>query len=550
MSQIFILFFFYFTVLFSILGYGKLVTLFNSNNQDNEFDGINGIAFLIVLSYITNFFTAHNYLHNSIIILFGLLIFIYDLRKNFDKKFKQNLLIFFVFSVLFIGILMHKNHDDFFYYHFPYTLILTNFEKIFGLGQLNHGFRTPSSIFYLNSLFYLPGIKYFLMNSGAIYILGFSNLIFINIIKKHLFRKKYNFILFLSLLSFIYVNTAFYRIAEHGTDRSALILIFVMAIYYLKSVNFLDNYNNPNLLNVYFSKLIILFFIIISLKNFYLIYFFILLIWIFEMKKFLFHKSFLKTVFKNSSIYIFIIGIFLSIFTIFSNTGCLVYPASFTCFEQFSWSIPADSVDQMKVWYEQWSKAGATPNFRVENPEIYISKLNWLNNWIKIYFFTKVTDNILVLITICTIGFLVFTYKSKKIKLHKRKYILFYFSILILFLEWFYNHPALRYGGYTILALMVFIPISLFLEKFQSNSILFKKKVYFLVTLTALIFISKNLNRINHEYIKYNYNLIKNPFFYLNKDSFKINDMVKIYYEKQKENSKKKYLILNQKILN
>ena len=550
MSQIFILFFFYFTVLFSILGYGKLVALFNSNNQDNEFDGINGIAFLIVLSYITNFFTAHNYLHNSIIILFGLLIFIYDLRKNFDKKFKQNLLIFFVFSVLFIGILMHKNHDDFFYYHFPYTLILTNFEKIFGLGQLNHGFRTPSSIFYLNSLFYLPGIKYFLMNSGAIYILGFSNLIFINIIKKNLFRKKYNFILFLSLLSFIYVNTSFYRIAEHGTDRSALILIFIMAIYYLKSVNFLDNYNNPNLLNVYFSKLIILFFIIISLKNFYLIYFFILLIWIFEMKKFLFHKSFLKKVFKNSSIYIFIIGIFLSIFTIFSNTGCLVYPASFTCFEQFSWSIPADSVDQMKVWYEQWSKAGATPNFRVENPEIYISKLNWLNNWIKIYFFTKVTDNILVLITICTIGFLVFTYKSKKIKLHKRKYILFYFSILILFLEWFYNHPALRYGGYTIVALMVFIPISLFLEKFQSNSILFKKKVYFLVILTALIFISKNLNRINHEYIKYNYNLIKNPFFYLNKDSFKINDMVKIYYEKQKENSKKKYLILNKKILN
>ena len=550
MGQIFILFFFYFTVLFSILGYGKLVTLFNSNNQDNEFDGINGIAFLIVLSYITNFFTAHNYLHNSIIILFGLLIFIYDLRKNFDKKFKQNLLIFFVFSVLFIGILMHKNHDDFFYYHFPYTLILTNFEKIFGLGQLNQGFRTPSSIFYLNSLFYLPGIKYFLMNSGALYILGFSNLIFINIIKKNLFRKKYNFILFLSLLSFIYVNTAFYRIAEHGTDRSALVLIFVLAIYYLKSVNFLDNYNNPNLLNVYFSKLIILFFIIISLKNFYLIYFFILLIWIFEMKKFLFHKSFLKTVFKNSSIYIFIVGIFLSIFTIFSNTGCLVYPASFTCFEQFSWSIPTDSVDQMKVWYEQWSKAGATPNFRVENPEIYISKLNWLNNWIKIYFFTKVTDNILVLITICTIGFLVFTYKSKKIKLHKRKYILFYFSILILFLEWFYNHPALRYGGYTILALMVFIPISLFLEKFQSNSILFKKKVYFLITLTALIFISKNLNRINHEYIKYNYNLIKNPFFYLNKDSFKINDMVKIYYEKQKENSKKKYLILNKKILN
>ena len=95
MSQIFILFFFYFTVLFSILGYGKLVTLFNSNNQDNEFDGINGIAFLIVLSYITNFFTSHNYLHNSIIILFGLLIFI---SKNLNRinheyiKYNYNLI--------------------------------------------------------------------------------------------------------------------------------------------------------------------------------------------------------------------------------------------------------------------------------------------------------------------------------------------------------------------------------------------------------------------------------------------------------------------------
>ena len=54
---------------------------------------------------------------------------------------------------------------------------IINFNKIFGLGLLNHGFRTPSSIFYLNSLFYFPFIKYFLLNAGAIYLLGFSNFI-------------------------------------------------------------------------------------------------------------------------------------------------------------------------------------------------------------------------------------------------------------------------------------------------------------------------------------------------------------------------------------
>ena len=40
-------------------------------------------------------------------------------------------------------------------------------------------------------------------------------------------------------------------------------------------------------------------------------------------------------------------------------------------------------------------KGGATPNFRVENPEIYIKNLNWVSNWIDIYFFNKVSDFLL-----------------------------------------------------------------------------------------------------------------------------------------------------------
>ena len=37
-------------------------------------------------------------------------------------------------------------------------------------------------------------------------------------------------------------------------------------------------------------------------------------------------------------------------------------------------------------------KGGATPNFRVDNPEAYIQKFNWLGNWIDVYFFNKVSD--------------------------------------------------------------------------------------------------------------------------------------------------------------
>ena len=66
-----------------------------------------------------------------------------------------------VFSILFIFILSGKNHDDFPYYHFPYTHILTQFNHPIGLGLINNGFRNPSSLFYLNSLFYLPKIEIF-----------------------------------------------------------------------------------------------------------------------------------------------------------------------------------------------------------------------------------------------------------------------------------------------------------------------------------------------------------------------------------------------------
>jgi len=550
MNQILILLLFYFTILFSILGYGKLVTLFSSNDQDIDFQGFNGIALLIIISYLTNFFFPHNFLHNSIVILFGLSIFLFDIRKNYKKKIKEYKLIILVFLIIFIGLLMYKNHDDFYYYHFPYTLILSNFEKIFGLGNLNHGFRTPSSIFYLNSLFYLPLIKYFLMNSGAIYIFGFANFFLIKTIKKFIKNKDFNFIFYLSLLSFVYISTAFYRIAEHGTDKSALILIFIMAIYYLQSINLPNDYKNIEIINSYFSKLIILFFLIISLKTFYLIYFFILLIWIFEMRRFLFQKKFLNMTYKNSSIYLFIFGIFFSIFTIFSNTGCLIYPASFTCLSQFSWSIPVDTVDQMMLWYELWSKGGANPNFVVDNPEYHILGFNWVSHWFSEYFFTKVTDSLSVILLISLIVLLLFKNKKRKISKLNTKYLLFYLSIVILFFEWFYNHPSLRYGGYTLITLIFFIPLSLYLEKFELNPIIVKKKVYFLLILSTLIFVSKNLNRINFEYNKYNYNVLKNSFYYLNKDGFIINDTVNKYYIKQKILNKNKYLILNKKTLN
>ena len=540
MSQILILLLFYFLILYSIMGYGRVFTLFNSNYQDSSFNGLIGIAFLILLSYLTNIFFAHNYLHNFLIIFLGLGIFIYDFKKNFSKRIVEYRDVTIIFIIIFIGILMYKNHDDFFYYHFPYTQILTNYNKIFGLGNLNHGFRTASSIFYLNSLFYLPIIKYFLMNSGAAYIMGFSNYILYKNIKDLIKKNNFNNVLFLSILSIIYINIIFARIAEHGTDRSALILIFVMSIYYLKSLSLKKDEINFKYFNNFYSKLALLFAIIISLKSFYIIYLVIFILWFFQIKKYFKVKILLRLIFKNYYTYLIILFFLFTVFTTFSNTGCLIYPATFTCFDQFSWSIPLVQVDQMQLWYEQWSKAGATPNFRVNDPELYVSKLNWVSNWINIYFFTKVSDNILSTILIAVIVYFLFTYNSTKIKkfVFTKDNKIFYYLILFLFVEWFYNHPSLRYGGFALLALIFFIPISIYLSQFKFNVLKFKKNISLILILTIIVFMVRNVSRINNEFNQYGYNPIKSAFFYLNKDGFSLNDKVKKLYKNQKIENK------------
>ena len=207
MINLTVLYFGYLIILFSIIGFGYISSKLLFIRPSLGELGLSGILLMTILSYITNLFVSHEFIHNSIFLLIGLFAFFFNIQKKlFRKKIK---IIILISSVLFIGILMHKTHDDFFYYHFPYTISLIEFKKIFGVGNLEHGFRTPSSIFYLNSLFYLPILEKSLINSGAIFFLIFSNIFLIQKIFNQLKNKKYNFILILSLFSLLFINTIF-----------------------------------------------------------------------------------------------------------------------------------------------------------------------------------------------------------------------------------------------------------------------------------------------------------------------------------------------------
>ena len=113
-------------------------------------------------------------------------------------------------------------------------------------------------------------------------------------------------------------------------------------------------------------------------------------------------------------------------------------------------------------------------------------------------------------------------YSSEKEKKKIDKHLLiFYLAISILFFEWFYNHPSLRYGGYSLIALLIFIPFSIYLSKFISIKF-FKDKIIFLIVLSLIIFVGRNLNRIGNEIKKYNYNFFSEPYYQLNKTHFRV----------------------------
>ena len=406
-SNYIIFFISYFLIVLSVVGHGVLaikLTKTNISTEEIGFVGLVGIFFLILYSYITHFFVSHSYLHNIIFITIGL-ISIYFFRSKILIK-RNVVFLFSIFSIIFLAFIIYKTHDDFGYYHFPYSYYINKFSMIIGTGPINHGFRTPSSIFYLNSLFYLPYLDYYLYHMGAVLVLGFANIILISNIKKYSEKKENNQFFFLNLLAFIFINVFFYRLAEHGTDRSAQILIFLFFIYILSLRGHYENFDSI------LPKLIILLSIIISLKSFYVLYFIFIIPFIFYMMKdnkmHLIYK-----IFKSPLLYFSILMGLCVILVYFFNTGCLLYPVQQTCISGIEWGIPKSEVSTLNTHYQWWAKAGGGPGYTHEmEKNLYIQNFNWLSNWIDKYFFNKMTDFLAGLLFILIV--LIIIFKSKK----------------------------------------------------------------------------------------------------------------------------------------
>ncbi len=502
-------------LLVSLIGYGLLFSekftrynKFSYNHLSLGYIGIFGIFFLIFISYLTNLFVPHNNLHNVLVIIVGIILFSYFYIKS-KKKF-VNKYFLFAYIISFFSIFYFKSHDDFSYYHLSFIENLTENKIEFGINKFDIAFNHVSSLFYFHSLF-----KTFLTDSFFYQIGQLSIVIFVNTIlfEKIFLNKKNSFLnisFFLNIFFLIFVNIFFYRLAEHGTDRSAQILFFLTIA--LSLVVLEKKILEKNI----FELLIIIFTLIVTLKSFYILYSILL---IFLYLKFFKIYELKKMINAFPIIYLCLLVFLLMLVHNVASSGCLVYPVAITCPESFFWGYGKKNVLEAMEWYEVWSKAGASPIYRVENFSEYINNFNWISNWTKNYFFNKMSDYLFGVIFAIAVVIIFFKFKNFSLK-NSKKYISIYLILLILLIEWFANHPSLRYGGYVLIYLILILPFSALLEnqKYKFKNKINSIKIIF--CLVIIIFASRNINRLIDEFNIYNYNFLKNPYYNVKENYF------------------------------
>ena len=138
----------------------------------------------------------------------------------------------------------------------------------FGLGNLNIGYNHYSSLFLLNSLFYLPKTEIYLFNltNFLFQVFFFSSLlIFLNN------KKIPNFALILIGATLLIFLTKFNRLAEYGVDMPGQLLVtlgIIFCLIFIFKEKKLDKENSLSLFELSFYFMVFA----LSTKILYLIY--------------------------------------------------------------------------------------------------------------------------------------------------------------------------------------------------------------------------------------------------------------------------------------
>lgn len=512
----------YFLLFLSVSGWGSISNkIFKIDVKNFPLNLLLGIILLTFISYISIFFIKHDSIFNILIHSLGVIFFVKNFKSfNIDKSY------YFIILAISIALIVSKNHDDFPFYHFQQAFNFSTNKFQIGLANLDFSYAHNSSLLFLNSLFYFPVVKYYLYNApNLIFYTSLILLFYQSLNKAFLKIEIYKIEFVFLLLTIVYCLVKFSRLSEFGTDLTGQILVFYLFYLFLNFDYVVKNFNLIHIILVF----------LLTLKTYFITYFLL----VFVLMHMIGYKLYFKKLFQQKFLVAFTFCFLLVFFvTNFMTSGCIIYPIAQFCFENFSWSLTVREVQEYNIWYEKWAKGIAGTNYLLDESENLLSNLNWLNNWFLNYFFNKVLDNISLISFIILILFTMIKIKNYEFKnentLKNKNFLLLYLPIFLIFLFWFFKHPTLRYGGYAPLFITIVFPIVYYLSKYEISQN-FKKIYSILVISSFVIFISKNIYRINKEFLRDDFYKFTNfPYYKLeeNVKYFKINlnDNISVSY--------------------
>ena len=476
----------------SAIGYGSLILRkFNFKNFSFSLSGIVGLFLYAFIITFLHFFFAISEKNNLIILLLGLVIFIFinknELFKYFQFNYKKIIIIFFIITIFFM-FYGYKLHEDFGFYHLPYIKSFLSEKIIFGFVNINDAYLWNSMLFNLSALFALPyfGIKGVFIVPVIFYF--FFILILINEIFLDLKRKYFYPSSIFSLFVLFYFIIKFSRIAEFGVDIPSHILAVLVILYFIKFFEFNNISTQERYQYVVLIFLLSIFSLTVKISNTSILIFpfFILIL---NLKFLNFNKILFSLIF-------LLIFLLLWIIQQFIYSGCLFFPLNFTCFDTI-WSSK-QNIQEIVSLLELTNKSFGVYKGQLMASQ-YMQNFNWISNWFSRNK-TEFAEHILAIFIAPVLLLLINTNlinKNKKVFFIIKSryfYLCIVFYIFLSFFIWFAKSPVARFAIPFFIVFIFFIIYLLCIKKKYLN---FNNKSIFFIILICLIFnFNKNFLRV------------------------------------------------------
>ena len=501
-------------IIFLSLSFSGLGSLFTLKLKSDFFlDIFCGLIITSLIVTFVHFFFKINFIIAGGIFLIGIILFF--LKKNVSIFLeKKDLLTYFIIVFLLLPIFIsQKYHEDFGYYHLPYSLAFIEEKIVFGFANIDISYVYNSIWLNLYPIFFIENKNFdFLTLPSFLLFLSFIIFSIKNIIEKKDQIKNSDYYLIVILFYFL---LKFTRISEFGVDFPAVIFSVLSIYYFIKFYETKENLDKKSFF--YFNLFFAIFAVLIKLSAALIII----------LPIFLFLTNFKDLKFYILSLRFLAISFLCIIFFVqqFIYTGCFLFPTTLTCLN-VSWFNPEhiDLSKRLELINKSYSSAKG-----IYSPEEYLSNFNWFLIWIKRNF-KEILEHLMTMILPILIFVLVSKKKLGTILVFEKKLILVFFIILSL-IFWLNYSPVFRFAIHIYITL-----IFLFFSKILISKEFSKKKFIIFISVFLVFNFSKNILRISDtEKIFLGIQKIENEYLLDTKTS---NKYANIYYPDVKNNKK------------